>query len=96
MSPLSSFPPKLKKEDQSHGKASVLPNAELARNLIFWDATLRKKLAAPRYSKVELDARRAEVSRFHMPRTEANAHESSSCPVVGSSLGQQMIAFPLC
>ena len=60
--PPLSFPPSLAKSSQSHGKAAAVhPHSTLAAESRFWDADVRKKLVAPKYSKVQLDERRAKV-----------------------------------
>jgi ribonuclease P/MRP protein subunit POP1 len=57
-----SFPPSLAKSNQSHGKAAAVhPHWAHAAESSFWDANVRKKLVAPKYSKVQLDERRAKV-----------------------------------
>ena len=57
-----SFPPSLAKSSLSHGKAAVVhPHSALAADSRFWDADVRKKLVAPKYSKTQLDERRAKV-----------------------------------
>lgn len=60
--PRLTFPPKVNKSDKAHDKrGGVQPSESLAAGSQFWSAKARKELHVPRYSKAELDERRAEL-----------------------------------
>ncbi|KAK9898144.1 POP1-domain-containing protein [Cystobasidium minutum MCA 4210] len=75
------FPPTLARSEKSHSKAALFrPAEELAQNRHFWDAAYRKELVAPRYSKKELDDRRAKLLA---PGTRLQAQaDDNSIPVM--------------